>query len=100
MRREWRIRKAKAITNFPFVPTLKVVTTSGRFRILQKEFRLRGSRSEHPLIFSADTVVPTIDSHQNRIRLISLSVMICIYIFITLEAICPLELLRVFLNVF
>eukprot|EP00439_Symbiodinium_sp_Y106_P044971 s1337_g5.t1 len=26
-----------AITNFPFVPTLKVVTTSGRFKILQKE---------------------------------------------------------------
>ncbi|CAE7605360.1 uxaA, partial [Symbiodinium sp. CCMP2456] len=26
-----------AITNFPFVPTLKVVTTSGRFNILQKE---------------------------------------------------------------
>ncbi|CAE7904786.1 birA, partial [Symbiodinium microadriaticum] len=26
----------QAITNFPFVPTLKVVTTSGRFNILQK----------------------------------------------------------------
>ncbi|CAJ1442126.1 unnamed protein product [Effrenium voratum] len=26
-----------AITNFPFVPTLKVVTTSGRFKILEKD---------------------------------------------------------------
>lgn len=27
----------QAITNFPFVPTLKVVTTSGRFNILEKD---------------------------------------------------------------
>ena len=34
---ETGLRSLQAITNFPFVPTLKVVTTTGRFNILEKD---------------------------------------------------------------
>jgi len=42
-----------AITNFPFVPTLKFVTTTGRFNILSKDMDVNGGRLNDGLAMPA-----------------------------------------------
>ena len=33
-----------SITNFPFVPTVKIVTTTGRFKLLEKDMDVNAGR--------------------------------------------------------